>query len=59
MTVFEALQIIQLLAPAIQQAINNGQTTISAADLDAAAAALNSDITALEALIAAKKAAGQ
>ena len=59
MTVLEALQIVQVLQPLILQAIQNGQTTISQADIEAAATALASDMTALQTLIDAKKAEGK
>jgi hypothetical protein len=59
MTAIEALQIIQLLTPLIQQAINNGTMTITDADIQAAFATLDVDEATLQALINAKKAAGK
>lgn len=59
MTVLEALQIIQMLAPLAQQALAGGQTTITQAQLDAAAANLSVDENTLLNLILAKRAAGK
>jgi hypothetical protein len=58
MTVIDALQIIQLLTPLIQQAINNGSMQITDADLQASFAQLDMDEATLQALINAKKASG-
>ncbi len=58
MTVIEALQIIQLLTPLIQQGINNGTNQITDADIQASFAKLDVDMATLQALIDAKKAAG-
>lgn len=58
MTVIEALQIIQLLAPLIQQGISNGTMEISDADLAADSEKLGLDLDVAQKLIDAKKAAG-
>lgn len=53
-TVEQGLAIVQLLIPAIQQAVAGGQSTITLADVQSSADQLGTDLAALDALIALK-----
>lgn len=52
----DATMLASALGPLVQQALANGQTEISDADVDAARARLSGNIDALDALIAADRA---